>query len=51
MLVSATEGARTGSIGQTYCIAVNVDDGGGGNFRYGLQDAGTYAECRGGWEI
>lgn len=47
VLVSATP---EGGIGQTFCVAVNVDDGGGGNFRYGLQDAATYEECRGGWE-
>lgn len=33
----------------TYCIAVNIDEGGGGNFRYGTQDAASYEECRGGW--
>jgi hypothetical protein len=32
-----------------YCIAVNIDDGGGGNYRYGRQDAATPEECRGGW--
>jgi hypothetical protein len=35
--------------GNTYCIAVNVDENGGGNFRYGTQDAASYEECRGGW--
>ncbi|MGH2671608.1 MAG: hypothetical protein ACRDHC_01370, partial [Actinomycetota bacterium] len=35
--------------GSTYCIAVNVDEGGGGNYRYGTQDAAGYEECRGGW--
>jgi hypothetical protein len=35
--------------GLTYCIAVNIDEGGGGNFRYGTQDAASYSECRGGW--
>jgi hypothetical protein len=34
---------------QTYCIAVNIDENGGGNFRYGIQDAEDYPECRGGW--
>jgi len=34
---------------QTYCIAVNIDESGGGNFRYGIQDAGDYPGCRGGW--
>jgi hypothetical protein len=34
---------------QTYCIAVNIDENGGGNFRYGIQDAGDYPGCRGGW--
>jgi hypothetical protein len=38
-----------GSGMSTYCIAVNIDDGGGGNFRYGTQDAAGYEECRGGW--
>lgn len=33
----------------TYCIAVNIDENGGGNFRYGIQDAADYTECRGGW--
>ena len=31
-----------------YCVAVNIDEGGGENFRCGL-DASTYEECRGGW--
>lgn len=35
--------------GLTYCIAVNIDEDGGGNFRYGTQDAARYSECRGGW--
>jgi hypothetical protein len=35
--------------GLTYCIAVNIDEGGGGNFRYGTKDAASYSECRGGW--
>ena len=34
---------------QTYCIAVNIDENGGGNFRYGTQDAASYEECREGW--
>jgi len=34
---------------QTYCIAVNIDENGGGNFRYGIQDAEDYPGCRGGW--
>ena len=34
---------------QTYCIAVNIDENGGGNFRYGIQDAADYPGCRGGW--
>lgn len=38
-----------GSVTSTYCIAVNIDEGGGGNFRYGTQDAAGYEECRGGW--
>jgi len=33
----------------TYCIAVNIDENGGGNFRYGIQDAADYPGCRGGW--
>ena len=32
----------TPDLGQTYCIAVNIDENGGGNFRYGTQDAATY---------
>jgi hypothetical protein len=47
-LVSAiVEPAGSGT--STYCIAVNIDEGGGGNFRYGTQDAASYEECRGGW--
>lgn len=47
-LVSATS-APDGSARSTYCIAVNIDENGGGNFRYGVQDAASYEECRGGW--
>lgn len=47
-LVSATS-ATDGSARSTYCIAVNIDENGGGNFRYGVQDAASYEECRGGW--
>jgi hypothetical protein len=47
-LVSATVGPN-GSVGAVYCIAVNIDENGGGNFRYGTQDAANYEECRGGW--
>ena len=36
--------------GEVYCIAVNMDEGGGGNYRYGTQDAAAPEECRGGWE-
>ena len=50
VLVSATSAEAPGTIGQVFCIGVNVDDGGGGNFRYGLQDAATYEACRGGWD-
>jgi hypothetical protein len=39
----------TPDLGQTYCIALNIDENGGGNFRYGTQDAASYEECRGGW--
>jgi hypothetical protein len=39
----------TPSLSNTYCIAVNIDESGGGNFRYGIQDAPDYPECRGGW--
>jgi hypothetical protein len=42
-LVSST---RSGDV---YCIAVNIDEDGGGNYRYGTQDAATPEECRGGW--
>lgn len=48
VLVSATVGAQ-GSVGSTYCIAVNIDESGGGNFRYGTQRGASYEECRGGW--
>lgn len=47
-IVSATS-APDGSARSTYCIAVNIDENGGGNFRYGVQDAASYEECRGGW--
>jgi hypothetical protein len=39
----------TPDLGHTYCIAVNIDENGGGNFRYGTQDAATYEGCRDGW--
>jgi hypothetical protein len=42
-------GEPDGSVTSTYCIALNIDDGGGGNYRYGTQDAAGYEECRGGW--
>ena len=42
-------GETDGSVTSTYCIAVNIDEGGGGNYRYGTQDAASYEECRGGW--
>jgi hypothetical protein len=48
VLVSATVG-RNGSVGSVYCIGVNIDENGGGNFRYGTQDAANYEGCRGGW--
>jgi hypothetical protein len=48
VIVSATV-AADGSPGSIYCIAINIDENGGGNFRYGTQDAATYEECRGGW--
>lgn len=48
VIVSATV-AGDGSPGSIYCIAINIDENGGGNFRYGTQDAATYEECRGGW--
>lgn len=43
-LVSITDDLRN-----TYCIALNIDESGGGSFRYGTQDAASYEECRGGW--
>jgi hypothetical protein len=46
--VSATV-AADGSPGSIFCIAINIDENGGGNYRYGTQDAATYEECRGGW--
>jgi hypothetical protein len=48
VIVSATV-AGDGSPGSISCIAINIDENGGGNFRYGTQDAATYEECRGGW--
>jgi hypothetical protein len=48
VLVSATVGPD-GSPASVYCIGVNIDENGGGNFRYGTQDAESYDECRGGW--
>ena len=47
-LVTAV-GEPDGSVTAVYCIAVNIDENGGGNFRYGTQDAAGYEECRGGW--
>ena len=35
--------------GEVYCIAVELDRGGGTTYRYGTQDAATYDECRGDW--
>lgn len=48
VLVSATVGPD-GSVGSVYCIGVNIDENGGGNFRYGTQNAARYEDCRGGW--
>ena len=48
VLVSATVGPN-GSVGSVYCIGVNIDENGGGNFRYGTRDAASYEDCRGGW--
>ena len=48
VLVSATVGAQ-GSVGSPFCIAVHIDENGGGNFRYGTQAGASYEECRGGW--
>ena len=48
VIVSATVGPN-GSVGKVYCIGVNIDENGGGNFRYGTQDAASYEDCRGGW--
>jgi hypothetical protein len=48
VLVSPSEDGN-GGIGTAYCIGVNLEDGGGVNFRYGTQDAATYADCHGGW--
>jgi hypothetical protein len=42
-------GQPEGSVTSTYCIAVNIDEDGGGGYRYGTQDASGYEECRGGW--
>ena len=48
VIVSATVD-EDGSPGSIYCIAVNIDENGGGNFRYGTQNAAAYEDCRGGW--
>ena len=42
--------STTPDLAHTYCLAVNIGETGGGNFRYGTQDAASYEECRGGWE-
>jgi hypothetical protein len=39
----------TPDLNHVYCIAVNIDENGGGNYRYGTQDAASYEECRQGW--
>jgi hypothetical protein len=44
VVVSATED------GDTYCIGVQFD-GGGGNFSYGRVDASAFDACRGSWDL
>ncbi len=44
VLASVTPG------GDAYCIGVYIDENGGGGYRYGMVDAPTYDDCRGGWE-
>jgi hypothetical protein len=35
--------------GETYCIAISVDEFRSSERRYGTQDAQSFGECRGGW--
>lgn len=37
--------------GAVYCIGVQIDEGGGGNFFYGRVDASGFDTCRGGWGL
>jgi hypothetical protein len=37
--------------GETYCIGIEIDAGGGGNYRYGMQNARTYEDCSDGWGL
>ena len=43
--------ASTTENGSAYCIGVQIDAGGGGNFYYGRVDASGFEECRGGWGL
>lgn len=43
VVVSAT------TSGETYCIAITVDEHRSSHWREGTQDARSFAECRGGW--
>jgi hypothetical protein len=44
-VVSTTE------TGEVYCIGVQIDAGGGGNFYYGQVDAPDFDSCRGSWGL
>ena len=44
-VVSTTEA------GEVYCIGVQIDAGGGGNFYYGQVDAAGFDDCRGSWGL
>ena len=37
--------------GDVYCVGVQIDAGGGGNFYYGRVDANGFGDCRGGWGL
>jgi hypothetical protein len=45
VVVSTTES------GAVYCIGVQIDAGGGGNFYYGQVDASGFENCRGSWGL
>lgn len=34
---------------EVFCLGVRIDEGGGGNFKYGNDDAAGWSDCAGGW--